>query len=113
MLWLAYRLLTALAAPFWLAFLWLRQGGRLRERLGLLPRRSDSPIWIQAVSVGEAGLALKLGAMLEKIIDAFSSKIVNHLLAPRSVRRPRIITQIDIVIPGHHRYGFFYDRKAA
>ncbi len=66
MLWFVYRLLTALLAPLWLAFLWLRQGGRLRERLGFLRRCSGGPVWIQAVSAGEARLALKLGAMLEK-----------------------------------------------
>ncbi len=64
MLWFVYRIFTAIAAPFWLAFLSIRQGGRLRERIGLVPRRFDGPVWIQAVSVGEAKLASRLGAIL-------------------------------------------------
>lgn len=65
-MWLVYRFLSALLAPLWLLYLGLRQGGpgRLRERLGFLDARRDGPIWIQAVSVGEVRIALKLAQAL-------------------------------------------------
>lgn len=63
-----YRLLTFLLTPLWLLYLLVRQRGqaRLRERLGFLPVRQDSPIWIQGVSVGEIRIALKLASVLRE-----------------------------------------------
>ena len=68
-MWLVYRFLTALLSPFWLAFLALRQrgGARPKERLGFLAPRSDAPIWIQAVSVGEVRIALRLADALSQL----------------------------------------------
>jgi 3-deoxy-D-manno-octulosonic-acid transferase len=68
-LWLAYRLLTALLAPVWLAYLAVRQwgGARLKQRLGLLEPRADGPVWIQAVSVGEVKIALRLAGALSRL----------------------------------------------
>jgi len=65
--WLLYRLLTSLLAPLWLLALALKQRGslRLKERLGAMPQRSDSPVWIQAVSVGEVRMALRLAEKLK------------------------------------------------
>jgi len=64
-LWLLYRLATILLGLPGLLYLRLRHGGTLGERLGLLPRREDRPVWIQAVSVGEVRLGLRLCAALE------------------------------------------------
>lgn len=63
-----YRLLTFLLTPLWLLYLLVRQRGqaRLKERLGFLPVRKDSPIWIQGVSVGEIRIALKLASALRE-----------------------------------------------
>jgi 3-deoxy-D-manno-octulosonic-acid transferase len=61
-----YRILGFLLAPFWLLFLGLKQRGalRLRDRLGLYPHRADGPLWVQAVSVGEVRIALRLAQRL-------------------------------------------------
>jgi len=68
-LWFVYRLLTALLSPLWLAYLAVSQrgGARLKERLGYLEARSDAPIWIQAVSVGEVRIALRLAQTLSDL----------------------------------------------
>ena len=65
-MWLVYRLLTFLLSPFWLAYLAIRQGGgaRVMERLGFVEPRPDGPVWIQAVSVGEVRIALRLAEAL-------------------------------------------------
>jgi len=64
---LLYRIAATAVAPLWLLYLALRQRGeaRLPERLGRLPRLDGRPVWIQAVSVGEVRLALKLAAALQ------------------------------------------------
>ncbi len=68
-MWLLYRVLTILLSPLWLLALALRQRGQLRlaERLGGLPARKDEPVWIQAVSVGEVRIALRLAARLKEL----------------------------------------------
>ncbi len=68
-MWWLYRILTVLLSPLWLLALALKQGGgrRLKERLGWAPERTDSPIWIQAVSVGEVRIALRLAARLREL----------------------------------------------
>ena len=65
-MWLLYRFLTILLAPLWLLVLAIRQRGgfRPKERLGGLPERTDEPVWIQAVSVGEVRIALRLASRL-------------------------------------------------
>jgi 3-deoxy-D-manno-octulosonic-acid transferase len=63
-----YRVLSMLLAPVWLLVLALRQKreARFRERLGFYgPMRQDA-IWIQAASVGEVRLALRLKEHLER-----------------------------------------------
>ncbi len=64
---LVYRTLSLLLAPFWLLFLAIQQRGNFRflERLGFYESREDAPIWIQAVSVGEVRIALRLAAVLK------------------------------------------------
>ncbi len=64
---LVYRTLSLLLAPFWLLFLAVQQRGnfRLFERLGFYESRKDAPIWIQAVSVGEVRIALRLATVLK------------------------------------------------
>lgn len=68
-MWLLYRFLTLVLSPFWLLALALKQRGefRLKERLGGLPERKDEPVWIQAVSVGEVRIALRLAARLREL----------------------------------------------
>lgn len=68
-MWLAYRLAAALLSPLWLLYLVLRQGGpgRVRERLGSHTARRDGPVWIQAVSVGEVRIALRLARALGRL----------------------------------------------
>ena len=68
-MWLIYRLLTALLSPFWLAFLAFQQRGGIRvmERLGFVAPRADAPVWIQAVSVGEVRIALRLADALAQL----------------------------------------------
>lgn len=68
-MWWLYRSLTLVLSPFWLLALALKQRGglRLKERLGGLPERGDEPVWIQAVSVGEVRIALRLAARLEEL----------------------------------------------
>jgi 3-deoxy-D-manno-octulosonic-acid transferase len=67
--WLLYRVLTILLSPLWLLALATRQRGefRLAQRLGALPVRKDEPVWIQAVSVGEVRIALRLAARLKEL----------------------------------------------
>lgn len=65
-MWILYRLATLLLGPAWLLFLKVRHGGRLGERLGFLSRRSDRPVWIQGVSVGEVRIALRLASALRE-----------------------------------------------
>ena len=59
-MWVLYRLLTLLFGLPALVYLGFRHGGSLAARLGFLPRRDDRPLWVQAVSVGEVRLALRL-----------------------------------------------------
>lgn len=65
-MWWVYRVLTVLLSPFWLLYLALTQRGgfRLGQRLGFHTVRKNSPVWIQAVSVGEVRVALRLAASL-------------------------------------------------
>jgi len=67
--WWLYRILTLVLSPLWLLALALKQRGacRIRERLGGLPVRKDEPVWIQAVSVGEVRIALRLAARLKEL----------------------------------------------
>lgn len=67
MRWL-YRILGFLLAPAWLVFLAVKQRGALalRDRLGLYPERHDGPLWVQAVSVGEVRIALRLTQRLRE-----------------------------------------------
>lgn len=57
-----YNLLAWLVSPLALLHLALRQRGALRlsERLGGVHARTERPVWIQAASVGEVRLALRL-----------------------------------------------------
>lgn len=66
-MWWLYRFLSLLLSPLWLLALAFKQRGalRLKERFGNLPRRADSPVWIQAVSVGEVRMALRLAEKLK------------------------------------------------
>lgn len=68
-MWTLYRLAAAILSPLWLLALGLNQGRRFRpaQRLGFLPRQAESPVWIQAVSLGEARIALRLGAVLQSL----------------------------------------------
>jgi 3-deoxy-D-manno-octulosonic-acid transferase len=67
--WLIYRTLTALLSPLWLLALALKQRGafRLGERLGGYGTRSDHPVWIQGVSLGEVRIALRLADQLAEM----------------------------------------------
>ncbi len=67
-MWWVYRLLTVLLSPLWLLYLALTQRGglRLAQRLGFHAPRRDSPIWIQAVSMGEVRIALRLAESLRE-----------------------------------------------
>ena len=66
-MWWLYRMMTLVLSPLWLLALALKQRGafRVKERLGGLPVRKDEPVWIQAVSVGEVRIALRLAARLK------------------------------------------------
>ena len=57
-----YRILSWAVLPMVLLHLALRQRGawRIRERLGATVKRDDGPVWVQAASVGEVRLALRL-----------------------------------------------------
>ena len=68
-MWWLYRFLVLLLSPLWLLVLAVKQRGqaRWRERLGFSPRRDDAPIWIQAVSVGEVRIAIRLAARLKEL----------------------------------------------
>lgn len=68
-MWTLYRIAAAILSPFWLLALGLSQGRRFRpaQRLGFLPRQDQNPVWIQAVSLGEARIALRLGAALRSL----------------------------------------------
>ena len=68
-MWLLYRVLALCLSPLWLAYLALGQRGalRLRERFGFWPKIAGNPVWIQAVSVGEVRLALRLAARLREL----------------------------------------------
>ncbi|MEW5765384.1 MAG: 3-deoxy-D-manno-octulosonic acid transferase [Acidobacteriota bacterium] len=65
-MWTLYRIAAWALAPLWLLVLALRQRGAWRplQRLGFLGARSDGPIWIQAVSVGEVRIGLRLAQAL-------------------------------------------------
>lgn len=67
-MWWVYRVLTILLSPFWLLYLALTQRGglSLAQRLGFYAVRKDSPVWIQAVSMGEVRIALRLAASLRE-----------------------------------------------
>ena len=68
-MWWLYRIMTLALSPLWLLALALKQrgAGRVKERLGGLPVRKDEPVWIQAVSVGEVRIALRLAARLREL----------------------------------------------
>ncbi len=68
-MWTLYRIAASFLSPFWLLALGLGQRRRFRpaERLGFLPRPSEPPVWVQAVSLGEARIALRLGAVLRSL----------------------------------------------
>jgi 3-deoxy-D-manno-octulosonic-acid transferase len=67
--WTIYRILTALLSPLWILALAFKQRGALRlgERLGKYETRSDHPVWIQAVSLGEVRIALRLADQLAEM----------------------------------------------
>jgi 3-deoxy-D-manno-octulosonic-acid transferase len=79
--WWLYRCLVFLLSPLWLLVLAVKQRGqaRLRERLGFAPKRDDAPIWIQAVSVGEVRIAIRLAARLKEL--GFPSAITSTTAA--------------------------------
>lgn len=56
-----YNLLVFILSPVWLLYLWKREKKfSLWERIGFVPKKDDNPVWIHAVSLGEAKIALNL-----------------------------------------------------
>ena len=65
-MYLLYNILIILLTPIWLFIIARRQKGwsRIRERVGMLPKRDNKPIWIHGVSLGEVKLAIRLAYKL-------------------------------------------------
>lgn len=65
-MYLLYNILIILLTPIWLFIIARRQKGwsRIRERVGMLPKRDNEPIWIHGVSLGEVKLAIRLAYKL-------------------------------------------------
>ena len=66
-MYLLYNILVMLLTPVWLFIIARRQRGwsRISERIGLLPKSDNNPIWIHAVSLGEVKLAIRLAYKLK------------------------------------------------
>ncbi len=56
-----YNFILIILFPVWILYLWKSQKRlAFKERIGFVPRRDDNPVWIHAVSLGEAKIALNL-----------------------------------------------------